>query len=184
MLRTLLFVFALVLLSRECDAMHAEPFQPLDTVMTARPTQDTAGFKMTKDPWLAFGLSAVIPGAGQVYLGQWYKAPLILAGFGGCIAAALIQNTRYQYTADSVTNQLARGDTYDATRYTSVREFYRDDRDRWYIYAGLVYIVNLLDAYIAANLYDFDVSDSSPHPYLSAPLSHDEPWRLGVRVGF
>ncbi len=145
---------------------------------------DSGGFKMSKDPWLAFGLSAVVPGGGQIYLGQWYKAPFILAGIGACISAALIQNNRYHYTADSVANQLARGDNYDATRYTSVREFYRDDRDRWYIYAGLVYVANLLDAYIAANLYDFDVSDPSPRPYLSVPASPAEPWRIGVRVGF
>ncbi|HYM20116.1 MAG TPA: DUF5683 domain-containing protein [Candidatus Kapabacteria bacterium] len=145
---------------------------------------DTVHFKMTKDPWLAFGLSAALPGAGQVYLGQWYKTPFIIGGISACIVAAIIQNGRYHYTSDSVNNQLARGDTYNAARYTSVREFYRDDRDKWYIYAGLVYVVNLLDAYIAANLYDFDVSDPTPRPYISIPNSSAEPWRLGVNIRF
>jgi hypothetical protein len=181
MRRVLIVVTALLLSAYSADA--AQLALP-DSVRETPKKQDTAGFKMTRDPWLAFGLSAVIPGAGQVYLGQWYKAPFIVAGVGGCIVAALVQNNRYHYIADSVTNQLARGDNYNASRYTSVREFYRDDRDRWYIYAGLVYVANLLDAYIAANLYDFDVSDPSAHPYLSAPSSREEPWRLGVRIGF
>jgi hypothetical protein len=177
---SLLVVLSVVLSVRPLRAQ-----EKADSARTPRARMDTARFKMTKDPWLAFGLSAALPGAGQIYLGQWYKAPFILAGIGGCITAALVQNSRYKYTADSVTNQLARGDTYNALRYTSVREFYRDDRDRWYIYAGLVYVANLLDAYIAANLYDFDVDDpAGAHPYLSAPASSAEPWRLGVRVGF
>ena len=159
--------------------------EAIDSTTPTKSHIDTVHFNMSKDPWLAFGLSAVIPGAGQTYLGQWYKAPFILGGIGACIVAALIQNNRYHYTADSVNNQTARGDIYNASRYTSVREFYRDDRDKWYIYAGLVYIANLLDAYIAANLYDFDVSDpGTTHPYISFPTSEAEPWRLGVRVRF
>ena len=134
---------------------------------------------------LALGLSAVLPGAGQLYVGDWYKTPLILGAFAGCFYAASIQNIRYHYTADSVRNQLARGDEFDAGRYTSVREFYRDDRDRWYIYAALVYIANLIDPYIAAHLYDFDVSDvTAPAAFLSAPSRSEEPWRLSIRFSF
>lgn len=149
-----------------------------------RKQEDTSAFKMTKDPMLALGLSAVLPGAGQVYVGDWVKAPFILGGIVGCFYAAAIQNNRYHYTADSVTNQLARGDTYNAGRYSSVREFYRDDRDKWYIYAALIYFANLIDAYIAANLFDFDVSDPTSATYLSAPASSEQPWRLGINLHF
>src|SRR3977135_3072259 len=30
---------------------------------------DTSGFHMSKNPWLSLGLSAVLPGAGQIYTG-------------------------------------------------------------------------------------------------------------------
>lgn len=133
---------------------------------------------------LALGLSAVLPGAGQIYTGEWYLAPVFVGAIGGCIYGAVIQNKRYHYTADSVKNQLARGDTYNARRYTSVMEFYRDDRDKWYIYAVLSYIANILEAYISAHLYDFDVSDPVSRPYLSAPLTSDEPWRIGIQLRF
>ncbi|HET9136253.1 MAG TPA: DUF5683 domain-containing protein [Candidatus Kapabacteria bacterium] len=152
---------------------------------TAIKKADTTGFKMKKDPTLALILSAIVPGAGQVYVGDWYKTPFILGAFAGCFYAASIQNTRYHYTADSVRNQLARGDEFNASRYTSVREFYRDDRDKWYIYAALVYIANLIDAYIAAHLFDFDVSDATTKTaFLAAPASSQEPWRLGFSVHF
>lgn len=137
---------------------------------------------MHKDPWLALGLSAILPGAGQVYNEQIWKTPIIFAAFGGCIYAALLQDHRLNYTQDSINNQICRGDYALADRYTSVRDFYRDDRDKFYIYAGLVYIANLLDAYISAHLFDFDVSDTKTTPYISAPYTPEEPWRFGLRM--
>ncbi len=40
-----------------------------------------------KSPWLAFGLSFLIPGAGQAYNGQWAKGGLM---FGGVAAFAVV----------------------------------------------------------------------------------------------
>ena len=139
---------------------------------------------MQKSPWVALGLSAVLPGAGQVYLGQWYKVPIIVGGIGAALTGAFIQNNRYLYTSDSVNNQKLRGDTATALRYERAREFYRDDRDKFYIYAAIVYIANLIDAYIAAHLYDFDVSDPGPSPFLQMPFTREEPWRIGIRSRF
>ena len=56
-------------------------------------------------------------------------------------------------------------DTLNAHSWESVREFYRNDRDKWWIYLGLAYIANVLDAYVAANLYDFDVSTPGSSPF-------------------
>jgi hypothetical protein len=107
----------------------------------------------------------VIPGLGQIYLDQTWKAPIIWGIAGGFLYGALIQNFRYHYTGDTVNNAFARHNYKDslwALQNVSNREFYRDDRDKWWIYLGLSYIATLLDAYIAANLYDFDVSDPRP----------------------
>ncbi len=155
-----------------------------DSVKGAKVIVDTGHFHMQRSPMLALGLSAILPGAGQIYTGGWYKAPFIVAGIVGCFIGAYIQNGRYQVDIDSVNNQLARGDTYNADRYTAQREFYRDDRDKFYIYAGLVYIANLLDAYISAHLFDFDVSDPNGSASLEAPRTREEPWRLAIRIGF
>jgi hypothetical protein len=152
-----------------------------DTVTVAA---DTGKFHMQKSPWIALGLSAILPGAGQVYVGQWYKVPFIVGGIGACLTGAFIQNNRYLYTSDSVHNQLARGDTMTSLRYAHAREFYRDDRDKFYIYAAIFYIANLIDAYIAAHLYDFDVSDPGPSPFIMMPTGRQEPWRIGLRSKF
>lgn len=137
-------------------------------VDTVRPGElrsgDTGAFVMTKSPMLALGLSAVLPGAGQMYNGQWWKAPIIYAGIGGMLAGAYVQHQKYAEYRDSVIVQTGRGDLIAARRYTNSRNFYRDDRDKLFIYTGLIYIANLLDAYISAHLYDFDVSDPGPLP--------------------
>jgi hypothetical protein len=132
---------------------------------------DTAGFHMTKSPLEALLLSAVVPGAGQVYLDQAWKVPVIWGLGGAFLYGVLIQNYRYHYMQDSVTNAINRyhvtGNQLDSLwslAYANAREFYRDDRDKWWIYIGLTYIANVLDAYIAANLYDFDVSTPSASP--------------------
>ena len=154
-----------------------------DTTKEAKVIVDTGHFHMHKSPTLAIILSAVLPGAGQIYTGGWYKAPFIIGGIVGCFVVASIQNTRYHIDIDSVNNQLARGDTYNANRYTNQREFYRDDRDKFYIYAALVYIANLLDAYISAHLFDFDVSDPNTAS-LEAPRAREESWRLALHLRF
>ena len=41
----------------------------------------------------------------------------------------------------------------------SARDFYHDQRDEFILYLGLTYILNIVDAYVGATLYDFDVSD-------------------------
>jgi hypothetical protein len=132
---------------------------------------DTTGFHMTKSPLEAVLLSAVVPGLGQVYLDQTWKVPVIWGIGGAFMYGALIQNHRYSYMGDSVNNAQARrtaADSVWANAYASSREFYRDDRDKWWIYVGLTYIANILDAYIAANLYDFDVSN--PDGSVIAPI--------------
>ena len=155
-----------------------------DSTPKAKVVEDTEHFHMQRSPTLALVFSAVLPGAGQIYTGGWFKAPFIVAGIAGCFYGAYIQNQRYHVDIDSVNNQLARGDIYNANRYTAQREFYRDDRDKFYIYAGLVYIANLLDAYISAHLFDFDVSDPTNSAYLEAPRTRDEPWRLAISLRF
>jgi hypothetical protein len=191
-LRWLILCFGVALATPSVAQMR------VDTVQS-RVANDSGAFHMTRSPLLALGLSAVIPGAGQLYLGQAWKLPIIYGLIGGFLYGAYVQNDRYKYTRDSVDIQRARAAAYRestdsslillapgqerlADNYARVREFYRDDRDKWLIYVGLVYVANILDAYIAAHLYDFDVSDPGPVP--TAQFTPDGAVRLGVSVRF
>jgi hypothetical protein len=155
-----------------------------DSAKQDKRTVDTSGFHMRRSPALALVLSGILPGAGQVYTGGWYKAPLFLGGIVACLYAAHIQNGRYLVDVDSVNSQPARNDQQTTNLYIQAREFYRDDRDKWYIYAGLFYLANLIDAYISAHLFDFDVSDPNATTSIEPPKTRNEPWRLAVSYRF
>ena len=122
--------------------------------------KDTAyTFKMTRSPGKAMLYSAVLPGAGQFYNESYWKIPIIW-GIGGYFVYEIVKNNNNYIDyrdlyANSQTPENPNGDL----RYTTLREFYRDQRDQFYLYAGLVYLVNLVDAYVDAHLFDFDVSD-------------------------
>lgn len=161
-------VYRLIVASLVYVAVVTSAHAQVDTV---RPfSQDTGAFKMTKSPTEAIILSTLLPGAGQVYLGQTWKVPIIWGIAGTFLYGALVQNGRYHEWADSTNAALARDDAYHSVVYANRREWYRDDRDKWWIYLGLTYVANILDAYIAAHLYDFDVSNPGTSSRLLTPF--------------
>jgi len=40
------------------------------------------------------------------------------------------------------------------------RDFYHDERDRFAFYFAITYLLNLVDAYVGASLYGFEVGDN------------------------
>jgi hypothetical protein len=124
-------------------------FSQQDTILTDEP--DTI-FVMEKSPWLAVLQSAVVPGLGQIYNESYIKAPIIWG-----TAALLIYGWVYNddlYSDYSILFQQSQDD-----RYRKFRNFYRDQRDLFTIYMGLVYLLNLVDAYVDAHLFDFNVEE-------------------------
>ena len=111
---------------------------------------------------LAMLLSALLPGAGQVYAHRYYTIPFFY-GFGIYFASiALKANTQYEdyrgKFSESVRQDTSahQGDQF----FLNARDFYRDQRDEFILYLGLTYFLNIIDAYVGATLYDFDVSDN------------------------
>jgi hypothetical protein len=169
MYRFAAIIIAVALLIAASNAMAQTTISSTmrDTTVVAA---DTGAFHMTKSPLEAVLLSAAIPGAGQVYLGQTWKLPILYGLIGGFAYGVFIQNLRYHQQIDSVNIENAKmtnADSIIANEHVGAREFYRDDRDKWWIYLGITYIAQILDAYIAANLYDFDVSNPSPSMFQS-----------------
>lgn len=118
-------------------------------------------FVMQKSPWGAVLRSAIVPGFGQFYNESYWKIPVVW-GFIGYFAYVWIDNNdsynRYNdlYVQSDFTN----------SRYRELRDFFRDQRDEFAIYIGLTYFLQLVDAYVDAHLFDFDVT---PDPITRTP---------------
>lgn len=117
-------------------------------------------FKMKKSPWKAVAYSAILPGAGQFYNHSYWKIPVI-AGIGGYFVYEFVKNNNnfLDFKRQYITSQTPENPNGDP-QLLAFREFYRDQRDNFIIYSVILYVVNLLDAYVDAQLYDFDVSDN------------------------
>jgi len=150
-----------------------------------RSQRTSESFVMSKSPLLATGLSAILPGAGQFYNESYWKIPVAL-GLGVYFASEWIQNNnlvkdyRAQYAA-SFTPSLPFGDS----QLLALRDFYKDQRDTFAWYFLILYVVNVVDAYVDASLYDFDVGDNlSLRVVPGVAPNPGESFRINVTIAF
>jgi hypothetical protein len=115
------------------------------------PPSDT-GFVMQKSPWGAVLRSAVLPGFGQFYNESYWKIPIIWGAGALLISGWVYNNNLYKDNKDLFINT-------GQTIYQYRRDFYRNQRDNFSIYLVVLYILNLVDAYVDAQLYDFTVEE-------------------------
>lgn len=113
-------------------------------------------------------LSTVLPGAGQVYNKKIWKVPVIYTGIGVLAYSAISNNKDYKNYKTALLYRLD-GDTLTTDeefanltddQVRDAKDFYRRNRDLSYILLGILYGLNIVDAYVDAQLSDFDVSDN------------------------
>jgi hypothetical protein len=109
-------------------------------------------FVMHKSPWGAVLRSAVVPGFGQFYNESYWKIPVIWGAGALLISGWVYNNNLYNDNKDLYTNT-------GQTIYQYRRDFYRNQRDNFTIYLAVLYLLNLVDAYVDAHLYDFTVEE-------------------------
>jgi hypothetical protein len=129
--------------------------QEADSVITY-PELGDSGFVMQKSPTWAMLRSAVIPGWGQFYNESYWKIPIIWGLSAWFLYVWNQQNDNY-LLYKGLYNQSLSETSNGISRYKELRDFYRDDRDLFAVYLGLTYFLNIIDAYVDAHLYDFDV---------------------------
>ncbi len=166
-----------------------------DTSKTAYPKQSDSFFVMQKSPGGAVLRSAVIPGWGQIYNHSYIKAPIIW-GLGAWLTYLWIwNNNNYKSSLNNYSYNINQYNYYSqkyetsknisdynkanqynnlASSYYSNKNFYQDQRDLVAIYMGITYLLNLVDAYVDAELFDFSVQKNAVS---NAPM-------LNVRINF
>lgn len=155
-----------------------------------------------RNPRLAGWLSAAIPGAGQIYNGQWWKVPIIYGGAGFLVYLHNFNRTErnrfqdeYRWRLNNPQGQyndpaLA---LFNTEQILNARNFYRRNLELVYVFSGLLYFLNIVDAIVFAHLATFDVSDNLsmrvepfalPDMSLHALNNQRVPMQGGLRLTF
>ena len=102
--------------------------------------------------------SAMLPGLGQAYNGDYWKIPVFCGGLMACGYFIQFNNMQYQrYRNDYNNPDYAGRMTPDNLKW--YRDTYRRYRDYSVLAGIIVYALTIIDANIFAYLRDFDVSD-------------------------
>lgn len=130
------------------------------------------------NPKRALWLALVLPGAGQIYNRKYWKLPIIYGGFMGCIYALTWNNMMYkdysQAYLDIMDNDPGTAsynkflhlgveiNDQNMERYKSLFKSRKDKYRRWrdlsfFVMLG-VYAISVIDAYVDAELSEFDIS--------------------------
>lgn len=129
------------------------------------------------DPGRATWLALVFPGGGQIYNRKYWKLPIIYGGFAGCAYALNWNNNMFKdysqaymdimdedVTTDSYRNfisgdaEVTEGPNGNYTqRFKRGKDRYRRYRDlSIFAFIG-VYLISVIDAYVDAELSNFDI---------------------------
>jgi len=137
--------------------------QTSDTLQTKTDTI-TERVKPVHSPRKALLMSAILPGLGQAYNKKYWKIPIIYAGFAGIGYAIFFNQHQYSIYKTAFYNR-SYGIPDNFPLYTqndllTLDNYYHKYRDLSIICAGLLYVLNLVDANVDAQFFTFDVSDN------------------------
>jgi hypothetical protein len=126
--------------------------------------EETSDFpNLPKNPRKATLLSAILPGAGQVYNEKAWKVPIIYAGLVTDIFFIGFNNSRFETFKEALIAQDNNqpNDFLNLNRQALVRniDYWRGNRDLCYILLAGIYALNIIDATVDAHLSGFDISD-------------------------
>ncbi len=164
-IQTILFVFlaASTAFSQERDSMAVDQdsmvYQEFDSIYNSMEYDSLRADSLAvvedpevKSPSKALMFSLVLPGLGQAYNHKYWKMPIVW-GAMGVAGYAIVYNTRAYRGAIS---DYAQNPDDTNQRYL---EFWRKNMELSYIAMLAVYALQVLDAYVDALLYSWDVND-------------------------
>jgi hypothetical protein len=119
-------------------------------------------------PGRAAAFSAALPGLGQAYNKKYWKIPIIYAGFA-VFGYFIVNNNKelqtykeaYIYTANSDTsyNDNPYIGKYTQSQLQEGMNYYKRNRDLSIILGCLWYTLNILEAYVDAHFFAYDISE-------------------------
>lgn len=129
--------------------------------------KDSARLALERMPHKAVVRSAIVPGLGQIYNKRWWKVPFIYAGFVG-VGLAFDFNQRYyrEFLGEVQYRSAHDGEPknpayagYSFEGMVQVKDAYRRNRDLSILGFVAMHAVNMIDAYIDAKFFRYDISN-------------------------
>ena len=179
------------------------------------PTLMSYELMWTPDPLRATWLAVIVPGLGQIYNRSYWKLPIVYGGLMGCGFAIAWNGEKYDAYKQAYRDILADANnistnptrSYNAilpegytiermggvSNYTAVlkdrQNMYRRYRDISIVVGVLVYALSIIDAYVDAQLFDFDISDDlsiniEPQLYYNPNLPEQRSAELKLAISF
>jgi hypothetical protein len=159
--------------SQSPDTLTVPPPVSVDSLRQALSTAP----HFVPDPVKATWMALVIPGGGQIYNKKYWKLPIIYGGFAGCAYALTWNGKMYKdysqafkdaannnWTASSIVDLLPPGYT-DRVSHSQITETLRRRKDMYRRYRDMsifafigVYLISVVDAYVDAELSNFDLT--------------------------
>ena len=138
--------------------------------------------------------SALLPGLGQAYNGEFWKIPIYLTGLGVAYYFYDTNNINYQRYRRIYKEATNKDEPYSGPITSEQALYYRDVFRRYRDYSilslGLVYLLQVIDANVFSYMHDFEIVDDmamSVRPAVIMPdtqLAYSPSPAFGVSVGF
>jgi hypothetical protein len=166
---------------------EAQPIGALTTDTMSLTDKEIDRLFWQPDPMRAVWLGAVVPGLGQIYNRSYWKLPIVYGGLMGCVYAITWTNNQYDsykqayrdiyYDIQNGTVSDSPEKSYNAilpegytiqsmggaqTYQKRLKEWQNSslrNRDMSILVTVAVYALSLIDAYVDAQLFDFDISN-------------------------
>lgn len=192
--------FAQTLNKDSLTTQTAVPDSTVAAVMAAADSLPVPGMELSAfkpNPTKAVIYSAIFPGLGQIYNRKYWKLPLVYGAFMGCAYAISWNNRNYSdysqaymdiMSEDPETNNSwinflpANADPEQYIEDTNFKESLKSRKDYFRRYRDLsiiitvgVYFITMIDAYVDAQLFDFDISPDLSlrvEPTMTQPTSY------------
>ena len=139
------------------------------------PAQDINKKIFIPNPTKATWLAVVFPGGGQIYNRKYWKLPIIYGGFAGCAYALTWNSKMYKdysaaykdavngnFNSSTITDLLPPNYNYTESQLTETLRKRKDTFRRYrdlsiFAFIG-VYLLSVVDAYVDAELSNFDIT--------------------------
>lgn len=159
-------LFALILIIGITNILYSQNVQKNQSDLILSETINFKEKKKLHSAKKATFLSIIIPGAGQVYNKKYWKTPVIWGSI--LISLSVSQTYRALYNdykneyylqliSPSAPNKL--NDYGSLNNLESQKNLFKKRMETAYIFAGAIYVLQILDANVDAHLMTFDVSN-------------------------